>query len=123
MKEKVQKEVRESVRRVRSSEERVVVAKKSLTDAEEQLAQQIFKFKNGESDNFNVCNSLSDFTESQLSELNALVDYYQAVINQVQVLGVTDEKLNIRVYNTLKTNPWFKNAFSKGEQKELEMRE
>ena len=123
LKEKVQKEVRESVRRVRSDQERVVVAKRSLTDTEEQLAQQIFKFKNGESDNFNVFNSLSDFTEAQLSELNALVDYYQAVINQVQVLGVTDEKLNIRVYNTLKTNPWFENAFSRGEQKELEMRE
>ena len=123
LKEKVQKEVRESVRRVRSDEERVVVAKRSLTDTEEQLAQQILKFKDGESDNFNVFNSLSHFTEAQLTELNALVDYYQAVINQVQVLGVTDEKLNIRVYNTLKTNPWFKNAFSKGEQKELEMRE
>jgi outer membrane protein TolC len=34
LKEKVQKEVRESVRRVRSAKERVVVTKKSLKDAE-----------------------------------------------------------------------------------------
>jgi hypothetical protein len=64
-----------------------------------------------------------DLTDARLSELNALVDYYQAVITQAQVLGVTDERLNIYVYNTLKTNPWFKNAFGKSEQKELEMRE
>jgi hypothetical protein len=74
-------------------------------------------------DNFDVFRTLSDFTDARLSELNSLVDYYQAVIVQDQVLGVTDEKLNIRVYDALGTHPRFNDVFSRSEQKELEMRE
>jgi len=70
-----------------------------------------------------VFGTLSDFTDARLSELNVLVDYYQAVIAQEQVLGVTDERLNIRVYDTLSTHPRFNDAFSQSKQKELERKE
>jgi len=122
LKETVQKEVRESIRQVRSAEERVVITKKSLVDAEEQLAQEILKFRDGKTDNFNVFTTLRDFTDARLSELNSLVDYYQAVIAQDRVLGVTDERLNIRVHDALSTHPRFSDAFNRSEQKELEMR-
>jgi len=122
LKEKVQKEVRESIRGVESSKQRVVVSKRALTDAEEQLAREIIKFREGETDNFNVFSSLKDFNEARLAELNALVDYYQALIVQDRVLGVTDERLKIRVYDALSTHPRFSDAFGRREQKELETR-
>jgi len=122
LKETVQKEVRESIRRVSSAQERVEVTKNALADAEEQLAEEILKFRDGKTDNFNVFSSLSDFTDARLSELNSLVDYYQAVISQDRVLGVTDERLKIRVYDALSTHPRFSDAFGRREQKELETR-
>jgi TRAP transporter TAXI family solute receptor len=122
LKETVQKEVRESIRRVSSAQERVEVTKKALADAEEQLAEEILKFRDGKTDNFNVFSSLSDFTDARLSELNSLVDYYQAVISQDRVLGVTDERLKIRVYDALSTHPRFSDAFGRSEQKELKRR-
>jgi len=123
LKEKVQKEVRESIRGVESSQQRVVVTKRALVDAEEQLAGEIIKFREGKTDNFNVFSSLKDFNEARLAELNALVDYYQAVIEQDRVIGVTDERLNIRVYDALSIHPRFRDAFDRNERKELELRE
>jgi len=122
LKEKVQKEVRESVRRVRSSQERVAVTKKSLRDTEKQLAQEILKFRDGKTDNINVFITLSDFEGARLSELITLVDYYLAVIAQNKILGITDERLNIHVYDALRTQPQFNDAFNRNDQKELEMR-
>lgn len=122
LKEKVQKEVRGSVRRVRSAQERVVVTKKSLNDAELQYVQEILEFKKGVGDSFDVFRALDEFRNARLFELDALVDYYQAVIIRDQVLGVTDERLNIHVYDTLGTHPRFNDVFNKGEQKKLEMR-
>ena len=66
--------------------------------------------------------ALGDFTNAQLSELNALVDYYQAVIDQDRVLGVTDERLKIRIYDSLSTHPRFNDAFGQKQQKALKMR-
>jgi hypothetical protein len=122
LKEKVQKEVRESVRRIRSAQELVVVTKKSLRDTEKQLAQEILKFRDGKTDNFNVFTTLTDFEDARLSELIALVEYYLAVIAQNKVLGVTDERLNIHVYDALRTQPGFNDAFNRNDQKVLEMR-
>jgi TRAP transporter TAXI family solute receptor len=122
LKETVQKEVRESMRRVNSAQERVVITKKALTDAEVQFAQEILKFRDGKTDNFNVFSTLGDFTVARLSELNSLVDYYQAVISQDRVLGVTDDRLKIHVYDTLSTHTRFSDAYNRSEQKELKMR-
>jgi len=122
LKETVQKEVRESIRRVNSAQKRVVITKRALADAEEQFAQEILKFRDGKTDNFNVFSTLDDFTVARLSELNSLVDYYQAVIAQDSVLGVTDERLKIRVYYALSTHPRFSDAYGRREQKELKMR-
>jgi len=54
--------------------------------------------------------------------LNSLVDYYQAVITLDRVLGVTDDRLKIRVYDALNTHPRFSDAFGRSEQKELKLR-
>ncbi|MFC1591170.1 TAXI family TRAP transporter solute-binding subunit [Thermodesulfobacteriota bacterium] len=120
VRETVQREVREAVRSVQSAEQRIPITKNALNEAEKQIAEQLLKFNNGETDNFNVFRAITDFADARLAELNALVDYYQAVVDLHKTLGITDEKLNISIYDTLKSSPHFNNAFTENEKTGLQ---
>jgi len=122
VKETVQREVREAVRSVQSAEKRIPITKKALEESEKQIAEQLTKFNNGETDNFNVFRAINDFADARLAELNALVDYYQAVVGLHKALGITDQKLNISVHDVLKDQPYFNEAFTEKEEALLQKR-
>ncbi len=89
------REVRERVRQVRTTIERVRVAKRAYELQEQKLEAEQKRYEIGVATSFEVLTFQQDVANARVARIRAIVDYYEALIQLWQTLGVTLEKNGI----------------------------
>lgn len=90
-------QVREAVRRVRVSSERVEATKVATRLAREQLEAEQEKFRVGLSTSFNVLDFQDKLAQAERNELRALVDHVESFLVLEQVKGTLLSVFNIQI--------------------------
>lgn len=89
------KEVRERVRQVNTTTERVRVAKRAYEFQVQKLEAEQKRYEIGVATSFEVLTFQQDVANSRVARIRAIVDYDEALIRLWQTLGVTLEKNGI----------------------------
>ncbi len=89
------KEVRERVRQVHTTIERVRVAKRAYQLQEQKLEAEQKRYEIGVATSFEVLTFQQDVANSRVARIRAIADYYEALIQLWQTLGITLEKNGI----------------------------
>ena len=89
--------IRKSVRDLRSSQEGVVAAERSVAAASEQLRAERIRLDNGESTPFNVLQRESDLVTAESGKINALKVYRNSTTNLDRQQGTTLKTHRIKI--------------------------
>ena len=89
------REVRERVRQVHTTIERVRVAQRAYQLQELKLEAEQKRYEIGVATSFEVLTFQQDVANARVARIRAIVDYYEAIIQLWQTLGVTLEKNGI----------------------------
>ena len=89
--------IRKSIRDLRSSQEGVAAAERSVAAAAEQLRAERIRLDNGESTPFNVLQRESDLVTAESGKINALKAYRNSTTNLERQQGTILKAHRIRI--------------------------
>jgi outer membrane protein TolC len=93
----ITQQVREAVRRIEANARRVDASRAARALAEEQLRVEQLRLETGVSTTFNVVSFQQALTAAKATEIRALADYYEALVNLEKVQGTVLEANRIEM--------------------------
>ena len=93
----ITQQVREAVRRIEANARRVDASRAARALAEEQLRVEQLRLETGVSTTFNVVSFQQALTAAKATEIRALADYYEALVNLDHVRGTVLEANRIEM--------------------------
>jgi len=96
MKEDIQIQLKNIIQEVKIRKKQIELSKKARLLSEKKLAIELKKLDMGRSSNFQIVSFQNDLVKSETIELLAIIDYYNAITQLEQIIGITLSKWTIK---------------------------